>query len=274
VQVARHQPMKLAAMEGLYDGGEGIELIGFGILNPKKTVDNNEDPFLFKIGMPGALSFLIDFDTQFYVPGINDIVNGNPERDILSTQERMEKGDIAMDALIAYKKFKKDENTVEADKQLTILMDNFDHFGYSYIEKPSDVVPNVPIVFYSFHIMVILGSLFVLMFMIFGWLTMKNKIEKFKFSKLLYILGILGIPMAFIATEAGWVVAEVGRQPWVIQDLMTTSAGVTNISTGAVQLTFWIFAFIFTGLLIAELSIMIKYIKTGPSKPEEEGGNK
>jgi cytochrome d ubiquinol oxidase subunit I len=274
VQVAKHQPMKLAAMEGLYDGGEGVELIGFGILNPKKTVDNDEDPFIFKIGMPGALSFLIDFDTKFYVPGINDIVNGAPEQDILSTQERMERGDIAMDALIAYKKFKKDGNTVEAEKQLTILMDNFNHFGYSYIEKPSDVVPNVPIVFYSFHIMVILGSLFVLMFMIFGWLAMKNKIETFKFSKLLYVLGILGIPMAFIATEAGWVVAEVGRQPWVIQDLMTTSAGVTNISTGAVQLTFWIFAFIFTGLLIAELSIMIKYIKTGPSKPEEEGGNK
>ncbi len=273
VEVAKHQPMKLAAMEGLYDGGENVELIGIGLLNPKKTVDNDEKPFLFKIAFPSVLSFMIDMDSKTYVPGINDIVNGDAERGILSTQERMDKGNKAMDALIAYKQFKKDGNTAEAETQLAILMENFDHFGYSYISKPTDVVPNVPIVFYSFHIMVILGTLFVLMFMIFGWLTIKNKIETFKFSKLLYILGILGIPMAFIATEAGWVVAEVGRQPWVVQDLMTTSAGVTNISTGSVQLTFWIFAFIFTGLLIAELSIMIKYIKTGPNKPGQEGGN-
>ena len=80
--------------------------------------------------------------------------------------------------------------------------------------------------------------------------------------------------MAFIASEAGWVVAEVGRQPWVIQDLMTVDAGVTNISSDAVQTTFWIFAFIFTGLLIVELSIMLKFIKDGPAKPEMEGGNK
>jgi cytochrome d ubiquinol oxidase subunit I len=215
---------------------------------------------------------MIDYSSDTYVAGVNDIVNGDPEREILSTQERMDRGNIAMDALIAYKNSKEEGNTVEAEKQLAILMENFDHFGYSYIEKPSDVVPNVPIVFYSFHIMVILGTLFVLMFLIFGWFAIKNKIETFKFSKLLYILGILGIPMAFIATEAGWVVAEVGRQPWVVQDLMTASAGVTNISSGSVQLTFWIFTFIFTGLLIAELSIMLKYIKTGPTKPEEEEG--
>jgi cytochrome d ubiquinol oxidase subunit I len=54
---------------------------------------------------------------------------------------------------------------------------------------------------------------------------------------------------------------------------MTASAGVTNISSTSVQITFWIFAFIFTALLITEVSIMIKFIKTGPAKPEIEGGN-
>ncbi len=274
VQVAKHQPMKLAAMEGLYNGGEGVELIAIGMLNPKKTVENDEDPFIFKIGMPNILSFMIDWNPNSYVPGINDLVNGDPEREILSAEDRMGKGDKAMDALIAYKQFKEDGNTEEAKKQLAILMENFDHFGYSYIEKPTDIVPNVPIVFYSFHIMVILGGLFLVMFIIFGWFGIKNKLETFKLSKLLYILGILGIPMAFIATEAGWVVAEVGRQPWVIQDLMTTSAGVTNISSASVQVTFWIFSFIFTALLITEVSIMIRFIKTGPNKPINEGGIK
>jgi len=273
VEVAKHQPMKLAAMEGLYDGGDGVELIGFGILNPKKTLDNDEDPFLFKFGFKGMLSFLIDYDTKSYVPGINDLVKGDPQREILSIEERMALGDSSMNALIAYKAAKKAGDSELAAIELAKFEKTFPHFGYSYIEKPADVVPHVPLVFYSFHIMVILGTLFVLMFMIYGWLAMKNKIDKLKLSKPLYYLGILGIPMAFIASEAGWVVAELGRQPWVIQDLMTTSAGVTNISSSSVQVTFWIFAFIFTALLITEVSIMIRFIKTGPAKPENEGGN-
>jgi cytochrome d ubiquinol oxidase subunit I len=271
VQVAKHQPMKLAAMEGLYKGGENVELIGFGILNPKKTVDNDENPFLVKFGFKGMLSWLINYDTKTYVPGISDLVHGDSIRGVLSTQQKMANGQIAFDALISYKKLKAEGKTDEATAQLEILNKNFNHFGYAYVKKDVDVIPNVPIVFYSFHIMVILGTLFVLMFIVFGWLSFKNKIEKLKFSKFLYLLGIIGIPLAFISSEAGWVVAEVGRQPWVIQDLMTTGAGVTNISSGSVQLTFWIFAFIFTGLLITELSIMIKFIKTGPNKTEEGG---
>jgi cytochrome d ubiquinol oxidase subunit I len=101
---------------------------------------------------------------------------------------------------------------------------------------------------------------------------MTNKIDKLKWGKPLFILGIITIPMSFISSELGWVVAEVGRQPWVVQDLLTVSAGVTDISSASVQTTFWIFAFIFTALLIAEVSIMTRMIKTGPKT--KEGGNK
>jgi len=65
------------------------------------------------------------------------------------------------------------------------------------------------------------------------------------------------------------VLAEVGRQPWVIQDLMPTIAAVTKISTGAVRVTFWLFAIIFTTLLIAEIKIMMRQIKIGS---KTEGG--
>lgn len=269
VQVAKHQPMKLAAMEGLYEGGENAEIIGIALLNPKKTVENDEDPFIFKIGLKGGLSWLINYDTKTFVPGINDLIYGNPERNILSTQERMEKGNASMNALIAYKESKAANNTEEATKHLNVFKENYEHFGYSYIKEPVETIPNIPIVFYSFHIMVYLGSLFILVFLVFAWLSIKDKLDKVKGKKFLYILSIICIPLAFIAGEAGWAVAEVGRQPWVIQDLMTASAGVTNISSTSVKLTFWIFAFIFTGLLITELSIMLRFIKAGPNKSEE-----
>ncbi|MCK9254222.1 MAG: cytochrome ubiquinol oxidase subunit I [Bacteroidales bacterium] len=272
VQVAKHQPMKLAAMEGLYEGGKEAELMAFAILNPKKTFDNEENPFLIKFGFKGMLSYLIDFNTQTYVAGINDLIHGNPEQNILSVADRKILGDSALNALLDYKKAVENDDEVLANNSLKIIDRNFSHFGYSYVQKPEDIIPHIPLVFYSFHLMVIFGSLFVLIFLIFGWLTIKNKIDNFKYSKLIYILGLLGIPMAYIASESGWIVAEVGRQPWVIQDLMTTSAAVTNISSASVQLTFWIFAFIFTILLIVEISIMSRFVKIGPEKPKNEGG--
>jgi cytochrome d ubiquinol oxidase subunit I len=76
------------------------------------------------------------------------------------------------------------------------------------------------------------------------------------------------IPLAFLAGQMGWTVAEMGRQPWVIQDIMPTMVAVSRINAGAVKLTFVLFALIFTGLLIAEIGIMLKQIKLGP----KEGG--
>jgi cytochrome d ubiquinol oxidase subunit I len=62
----------------------------------------------------------------------------------------------------------------------------------------------------------------------------------------------------------GWVLAEMGRQPWIIQDLMPVSAAVSQIGSGSVITTFILFAVLFSILLIAEISIMIRQIKLGP----------
>ena len=75
---------------------------------------------------------------------------------------------------------------------------------------------------------------------------------------------VLTIPLAWLASQAGWVVAEVGRQPWAIQGLLPNVAAISRLETGAVQTTFFIFLFLFTLLLVAELGIMGKAIATGP----------
>ncbi|MBA4322052.1 MAG: cytochrome ubiquinol oxidase subunit I, partial [Odoribacter sp.] len=77
-------------------------------------------------------------------------------------------------------------------------------------------------------------------------------------------VAVFSVPLPLVAGELGWILAEMGRQPWIIQDLMPVSIAVSNIGTGTVQTTFWLFAFLFTALLIAEISIMLKQIKTGP----------
>ena len=109
--------------------------------------------------------------------------------------------------------------------------------------------------------MVGLGMLFTLLFILSLWYAKKRKFEKFK---LIPYLALVCVPLAYIASQCGWIVAEVGRQPWVVQDLMPTNVAVTKIASDWVMTTFWMFAILFTVLLIAELKIMFHQIKKGP----------
>lgn len=272
-QVAEKQPMKLAAMEGLYEGKEGADLIGIGILNHKKEINDEQKDMHFKIAFPKLLSWLSFSDTEAFVPGMEDLINGNKKQGIMPAKERIARGDTAIAALKAYKKDLKSGNEENAEANLATFEKHFDHFGYGYIENEKELIPNIPLTFYSFHYMVATGFLYILLFLVFLWLALTNKIETFKWRKALFILGIAAIPMVFITSEAGWIVVEIGRQPWVVQDLMPTSAAVSNLSSNTVQITFWIFALIFTALLIAELNIMTRQIKKGPDNKEVESKN-
>ena len=70
--------------------------------------------------------------------------------------------------------------------------------------------------------------------------------------------------MGYIATEAGWVLAELGRQPWTIQDMLPTWVAVSDVSPASIATTFFLFLGLFTTLLVVEISIMVKQIKKGP----------
>ncbi|MCL1942845.1 MAG: cytochrome ubiquinol oxidase subunit I [Candidatus Azobacteroides sp.] len=265
-QVAQKQPMKLAAMEGLYQGQKDAGLVVFGILNPdKESYDDGKDPFLFNWQVPKLLSWLAFRDSKAFVPGINDLINGGYETydgaPTLSVDEKIQRGKTALQALSDYRVSKKTDEA-QAAVHLKTLEDNYDYFGYGYISSPKQVVPPVGLTFYSFHLMVIFGAFFILLFLVVLYLTYKKDISKFKW---LHIVCLISIPLAYITSQAGWIVAEVGRQPWVIQDILPTFAAVSRVSTGSVQLTFFLFLIIFTVLLIAEIGIMVKQIKKGPN---------
>ena len=267
-EVAQKQPMKLAAMEGIYDGSKGQEFIAVGILNPQKEYNNNQDPFCFKIGVPRLLSFLATRDADGFVPGINDILQGGyPTTDFAgdsimapSAQEKMLQGRTAVAALGDYRTAKEKGDVQAADSSLQILRDNYEYFGYGYIEDEAQLIPNVPLVFYSFHIMIILGGYFILFFIVVLILERRQLLEKLRW--MLWIC-LLSIPLGYICLQTGWIVAEVGRQPWTIQDILPTYASISAIEVSAVQTTFWLFAILFTVLLAAEISILVKQIKKG-----------
>ncbi|MCD6179477.1 MAG: cytochrome ubiquinol oxidase subunit I [Bacteroidales bacterium] len=272
-EISKTQPMKFAAMEGLYYGTTNAPLVGFGILKDDPVVENpDKKGFLVEIKIPGALSYMANLDFDSFVPGIYDLVHGNKEQGIISYYDKIDRGTVARKVLTDYKLAKKEKNTLVADS-LRANFENeewmntyFKYFGYSYFKNPHDIIPNVPISFYSFHIMVILGGYFGILFLLMLFLSLKNKLAN---KRWLLWIALWSMPLAYLATESGWIITELGRQPWVIQDLMPTMTAVSNIDSNAVLITFWLFFAVFAALLIAEIKIMLKQIKIGPN----EGGH-
>jgi cytochrome d ubiquinol oxidase subunit I len=260
-QVALKQPMKLAAMEGLYEGQNDAGIVAFGILNPKKSIQNDEEPYLFEVTIPYALSLLGHHNIHAFVPGIKDIVYGNEQMKIESTISKMEKGKLAVQALEDYKFAKKEKDISKMENSKNFLDENMKYFGYGHIKNEIDVIPPIALTFYSFHIMVALGMWFTLLFVILLYFLLKKDILEHKF---ILKSSLFSIPLGYIASEAGWIVTEVGRQPWAIQDLMPVGLAATKIASTNVIISFFVFAILFTVLLIAEIKIMTKQIQIGP----------
>ncbi len=264
-QVAQVQPMKLAAMEGVYNGKCEQSLTAIGILDPAMQLgDCDREPCLASIEIPYALSYLSFRDPKAFVPGINDILKGGymlPDGSTaLSAQQKMESGQKAIMALKSFKEAKAVGDELEAAKQHEIIKENYPYFGYGYITDEAQLVPHVPLVFYAFHIMVVFGSALLGLFLLAWWLNHREKMAK---AKWFLYASMCCIPVAYIVSQAGWVTAEVGRQPWVIEGIMPTMAAISDVSAASVKLTFTLFCVLFSTLLIAEIGIMLKQIKKG-----------
>ena len=272
VQVSKVQPMKLAAMEGLWRGEAGQSIVGVGILNPDKTATNDENPFLFEISIPKGLSLLARHDMNAFVPGIEDILEGvdyDSEGNLINTvsyADRIAMGKKAHEALRAYDKASAAGDTATRDAALQSLRDNYRFFGYGYLDSPEDAIPPVAMTFYTFHIMVIAGGYLLLFFIVVMLLV--YKFPHILRQRWMQWVAMLTIPVVWVCSQSGWITAEVGRQPWIIQDLMPVRAAISDISAASVQITFWMFAIVFTLLLAAEVSIMLRQIGKAADEPE------
>ena len=246
IHAAKYQPMKLAAAEGLEKGGPCA---------PFSIVPGVE--------IPGMLSILATHDVNGYVPGIQNLLDGYTTSDgttHISAEEKIERGKIAINAFKEYRALKNTDKEAAVKARKT-LEDNITFFGYGYIDSREELVPPVPLIYWAFRIMVGLGGfLFVLMIAVF-WFERKQRLPQ---ATWLLWLSLLSIPLVYIAGQAGWIVAEVGRQPWTIEGLLPVKAAVSSVSVNAVKTTFFLFVGIFTLFLVIEMRIMINAIKKGP----------
>ena len=251
VHAAEFQPMKLAAAEGLENGGKRA---------PFSIVPGIE--------IPGMLSILATHHLDGYVPGINDILNGYTDNDgnaVPSVAEKMERGRKALDDLAAYRSLRM-ANPDSAAVIRASLEENVQYMGYGHLEKPEDVIPPVGIVYWAFRLMVGLGMLLALMLLLATLFAWKDRLEG---KKWFFVIALLCIPLVYICGQCGWIVAEVGRQPWTIQGLLPVNVAISDLGVGAVKTTFFLFLAIFALFLVIEIRIMLGAIKKGPKITED-----
>jgi len=130
---------------------------------------------------------------------------------------------------------------------------------------PDDELPPVLLPYFSYHIMIGLGSLFALISFIAIVLLLTKKLLTAKWFW--YVL-VVAIPLPIIANEFGWIAAEVGRQPWAVYKVLKTVDAVSTIVPAThVLLSLIIFSFIYLLLVVLFTTILFKIIKKGPQAP-------
>ncbi|MGY6216852.1 cytochrome ubiquinol oxidase subunit I [Methylolobus aquaticus] len=254
------QRIKLAAIEAEWETHEppaSFTVIGFPDQDAEKTH--------LALKIPYALGLIATRSIDEPVLGIKDLRE--------DSTRRIRNGMIAYGELAKLRAGDKSEATRARFDQHKVDL------GYGlllkkYTEEPAnaseemirkaaaDTIPRVAPMFWVFRLMVAAGFTMLFVFaMSFYYCATRVADQK----RWLLRLAVWCIPLPWIASEAGWFVAEYGRQPWTISGVLPTSMSVSSISTEQLWFSIGGFLFFYTALLVIEMYLMIKYIRLGPS---------
>ena len=125
-----------------------------------------------------------------------------------------------------------------------------------------DTVPNVNIMFWSFRVMVTAGILMIVLFALALYYSAKDLVTN---RRWLLKFALIALPLPWLACEFGWVVAEYGRQPWTIFGILPTHLSASTLSASSVMGSLIGFIVLYSGLLVVEMWLMLRLVKTGPS---------
>jgi cytochrome d ubiquinol oxidase subunit I len=258
--VGEVQKAKLAAIEAEWKTEEApaaFTLFAF----PNEETMTNENPF----ELPWLLGIIATRSIDEKVDGIKEIVERK--------RERIKSGMIAYDNL---QLLRENKNNHLAKSAFEAHKDDLGHglLLKKYTDKVIDAspeqidlaarqaMPRVAPMFWSFRGMVLSGVIMLFIFVVAFYYTAKRTAHK---QRWLLRLAFYGMPLPWIANELGWVVAEYGRQPWTIANILPTHLSVSSIDVGQLYLSLAGFFIFYTVLLIIELFLMIKYVRLGPS---------
>ena len=267
-----NQKMKLATIEAMWETEPAPAAFNVVAIPDQVKREN-----LFAIEVPYVMGLIATRSLDTVIPGIKELVE--------QSKERIRSGAIAWQTL---QDIRGGEDTPE---KRALFKAHSGDLGYGYLllpyaPKPMEAteaqideaawsaVPDVWPMFYAFRIMVACGLFFILLTAVFFYLTSAGKLEQVRQKQrwLLHI-AVWSIPLPWLACEMGWFVAEYGRQPWIIESMLPTSAAVSNLTVTEVLLTMAGFIALYSVLLVIEVKLMLKAIAKGPEEqPQPEPG--
>lgn len=267
--VTKHQPAKLAAMEAEFHTQEPPAAWSLFAIPNEDEMDN-----YVSIKIPALLGLIATHSIDTPVKGLRDIVAENEQRvrsGLIAnrTLTAMRSGDVSDENMELFKAHQKD-----LGYGLLLVEHAADPLNPTEQEIKTAArhsVPSVTLNYFAFRVMLGIVSVLGLLCVAAGYfLIYKNDLQAR--PKVLKVL-VLAIPLPFICCEAGWILAEFGRQPWAIQDVLPTYLATSSLSPVDVGISLLCFIGIYTVLLLIEMKMMVKAIKKGPeiTEPEEDG---
>ncbi|CAH7466275.1 cytochrome bd-I ubiquinol oxidase subunit I [Vibrio chagasii] len=254
------QQVKLAAIEAEWHTEEApASFTLFGFPN-QETMETD-----YAIKIPYVMGIIATRSLDTPVIGIHDLLAKNEERvrsGILAygLLEKLRSGDKSQQNIDDFESVKHDLGYGLLVKKYS---DNVVDATESQIKQAAkDTIPTVAPLFWSFRIMVVCG---VLMFAIIGLSFVQICRRKIGTNRWLLKATVCAIPLPWIACEAGWFVAEYGRQPWAIGEILPVNMAASNLPASSLWLSIALVYLLYTLFLIVEMFLMVKFAKMGPS---------
>jgi len=264
-----NQRMKLAAIEAMWHTEEapaGLSLFGIPDMEAHETH--------WEVKVPYVLGLISTRSLTGEVTGINELV--------LKADERIRSGIVAYDAV---EKLKANRTDMAAREQFERHKADL---GYAMLLKrhvadpraatdqqimlaAKDTIPNVPLMFWLFRIMAGLGFFFIGFFALAFYCASACQFSKRWFLK----IAVAIMPLPWIAIEFGWMLAEIGRQPWAVEGVLPTFLAASSLTVSQIWTTIIGFTLLYGALAVIEVRLMIATIRKGPvehHEPEEVRG--
>jgi cytochrome d ubiquinol oxidase subunit I len=254
------QKVKLAAIEAEWETHPApASFTLFGIPN-RETMTTE-----YRVAIPYALGLIATRSLDGQVTGIKDLMVEHEARIrkgmlAYGDLEKLRAGDNSPERIASFEVNQKDLGYGLLLKKYT---NNVVDATEQHIQKATqDTIPNVSLLFWSFRAMVGSGMLMLLLFLLATYVTVKRNAEQ---KPWLLKFAVLALPLPWIATQTGWIVAESGRQPWSIGEILPVHLSTSTLSSGDIIGSIAALATFYTVLLIIEMYLMIKFVRLGPS---------
>ena len=259
-EVGEVQRVKLAAIEAEWETEPApapFTLVGLP--------DNEQEETHYAVKIPYLMGIIATRSLDEEVTGLKDLMDEH--------RVRIRNGMVAYEYLLKLRAGEETAENIARFNQLKVDL------GYGLLLKRytenvldatdeqvelavKDSIPEVAPLFWTFRIMVACGSLLLVIFVLAFYYNARREIEQ---KRWLLKAALWGIPLPWIAIETGWFVAEFGRQPWAISEVLPTFMATSSLDVSDVWTSLIGFIVVYTLLMVIEMKLMFHFARKGPS---------